>query len=82
MNPTKVSIEAKIEEIYSMFEELNKESLSGLIDRQDKLSIFSNRFERIIKDYIKDGLNSVGVITTDDDSAAYELIKSSGMHNV
>lgn len=82
MNPTKVSIEAKIEEIYSMFEELNKESLSGLIDRQDKLSIFSNRFERIIKDYIKDGLNSVGVITTDDDSATYELIKSAGMHNV
>ncbi len=81
MNPTKVSIETKIEEIYSMFEELNKESLSGLMDRQDKLSIFSNRFERIVKDYIKDGLNSVGVITTADDSAAYELIKHFGMHN-
>lgn len=81
MNPTKVSIEHKIEEIYSMFEELNKESLSGLMDRQDKLSIFSNRFERIIKDYIKDGLNSVGVITSADDSAAYELIKHFGMHN-
>lgn len=81
MNPTKVSIETKIEEIYSMFEELNKESLSGLMDRQDKLSIFSNRFERIIKDYIKDSLNSVGVITTADDSVAYELIKHFGMHN-
>lgn len=81
MNPTKVSIEPKIEEIYSMFEELNKESLSGLMDRQDKLSIFSNRFERIIKDYIKDSLNSVGVITTADDSVAYELIKHFEMHN-
>lgn len=81
MNPTKVSIESKIEEIYSMFEELNKESLSKLIDRKDKLSIFSNRFERIVQDYIKDGLNSVGVITVDDDSAAYELIKHFGMRD-
>lgn len=81
MNPTKVSIDAKIEEIYGMFEELNKESLSGLIDRQDKLSIFANRFERIVQDYIKDGLNSVGVVTKDDDKNAYELIKSEHKYN-
>lgn len=81
MNSTKVSLEKRIEEIYSMFEELNNESLSSLIDRKDKLSIFSNRFERIIEEYIKDSLNSVGVISASDDSAAYELIKHFGMHN-
>lgn len=81
MNPTKVSIGSKMESIYSIFEEFNKENLSKLIDKGDKLSILSGRFERIVQDYIEDGLNSVGVITTDDDAAAYELIKHFGIHN-
>lgn len=75
LNPINISLDEEAKEMYEFFNEITSEKFRGVLDDHDQLNLFTNRLERLVSDYLKNNLNSVGSVSTADDAMAYEMIK-------
>lgn len=78
MHPVNVDMHDVAKKMYELFENISELGDNSLLDDNDKITIFANRFERLIQSYIEKNLYSVGVVTKEDDINAYRLIQ----HNI
>jgi transcriptional regulator with XRE-family HTH domain len=48
--------------------------IAGFFDEKDKKSMMKRRMEQLVKEYIDDNVNSVEIVSTEEDQDVYELI--------
>lgn len=73
LNPANFTLEGEGLELFDFFTSITTGEIGDALEEWDKRTLFNERLERLIQNYIEKNLYSVGVVTSEDDSLAYEL---------
>lgn len=79
MNRIDIGMKAESDVLIALLRKLYVNSADGyadFLDEQDKKSIFEGRLNQIVREYLENNLCGVGFVSTEDDYAVYNIIKS------